>query len=126
MGLAPNGLTEGWLDGSPSLTWKLRIATPGRYAVNVVTGTLRHAAEWRGGHRVAVSVAGETLEAEITPDEQIDSPRSRYFPEFATHLGAVTIERPGVRELVLEARAIDPRATGGLAVASVSLSRSGD
>jgi len=120
--LAPNGLTEDWLDDSNSLTWRFRIADPGRYTVKLVTSTLRHASEWRGGHRVAVGIAGATLEADITPDEEIDSPRARYFPEFATRLGAVTVARVGVHDLVLEARIVDRSASGGLAVAAVTLS----
>ena len=120
--LAPSGLTEDWLDNSNSLTWRIRIADPGRYAVQVVTGTLRHASEWQGGHGVAVNIAGATLEADIAPDEKIDSPRASYFPEFATRMGSVTVEEAGIHELVLEARNVDPSATGGLAVAAVILS----
>ena len=119
--LAPNGLTQGWYDESCSMTWKMKIGTPGRFDVRVVTGTLRGLRSWMGGHEVSVHVAGSTLEGEITPDERIESPHAQYFPEFATRLGTVDIAEPGTYVLRLEAREINPEATGGLSLARVVL-----
>ncbi|MBM4436482.1 MAG: alpha-L-fucosidase [Actinobacteria bacterium] len=118
--IAQSGLTQ-WYDPASALTWRMRVSTPRTFEVRVVTGTQRGLRVWETGHRVAVHVAGATLEADLTPDERIESAHAHYFPEFATRLGTVRIDRPGVYDLRLEARAINPEARGGLALARVVL-----
>ncbi len=119
--IAMNGITQNWYETDRSISWKFKVSEPGRFEVKVVTGTLRGLEGWEGGHRVSVSIGGASLAADITPDEAIDTPHAQYFPEFATGLGSIDIDTPGIHELTLEALEINPDARGGLTVASVSL-----
>ncbi len=117
-----NGVIQNWYETDQSMRWRFKIGTPGRFKVRVVTGTPRGNHTWEGNHRVAVSVDGVSLVADITPEEAIDSVHAHYFPEFATSLGSVEISTPGVHELTVEALNINPEASGGLSLVSVNLS----
>ena len=119
--IGQSGMTQNWYDAEHSLSWKFKVSRPGRFAVKVVTGSQRGLHAWEGGHRVMVAVGGDSLAEELTPEEAIESTHAEYFPEFATRLGEVEIDAPGVHELRLEALTIDPDAQGGLAVVSVEL-----
>ena len=119
--IAMNGMTQNWYETDRSISWKFKVSKPGTFEVKVITGTLRGLDGWEGGHRVSVSIGGNFLAADTSPDEPIDTPHAHYFPEFATSLGVVEIETPGVHELTLEALEINPDSHGGLTVAAVSL-----
>ncbi len=93
---------------------------PGEYEVGVVTGIMRSARVWKGGHKTKLTVAGQTLRRAIRKDEVIDTARTKYFPEYITRFGKVTFKEPGTYELQLKAEEIK-KSPGGLTVASVLL-----
>ena len=119
--IGQSGMTQNWYDTDHSLSWKFKVSRPGRFQVNVVTGSQRGLATWEGGHRLAIGIGGDSLAVDITPDEAIDSPHAAYFPEFVTTVGHIEIDAAGVHELTLEALTISPEARGGLAIVSVDL-----
>ncbi len=121
--IAMNGMTQNWYEADHSVSWKFKVSEPGQFEVKIVTGTLRGLDGWIGGHRISVSVGGSFLAADLTPDEPIDTPHAHYFPEFATRIGAIEIDKPGIHELTLDALTINPDAPAGLSVANVSLTR---
>ncbi len=120
--IAMTGMTRNWYETDRSMSWKFKVSRPGTFEVKVVTGPMGHGQSgWKGGHRISATVAGTSLATDITPDEAIDTTNTQYFPEFATRLGSVTIDTPGVHELTLEALEINSDVRNGLTVDSVSL-----
>ena len=114
------GMTRNWYKTDRFVSWQFKINTPGTFEVKVITGPSGFEG-WKGGHRISVNVANGSLETDITPDEKIESINTHYFPEFATRIGSVEINSPGVYELILEALDIDPENRSGLTVESVTL-----
>ncbi len=119
--VSPSGVIQNWFNKANWLSWSFKVVRPADFEVRVITGTLRPARVWRGGHRVSVAVAGKTIRRSIRADEKIESPRAQYFPEAATKFGRVRIEVPGIYELKLKAEEINRNAPAGLTVASVRL-----
>jgi len=115
------GQTENWTTKSNWLSWDFRVSEPGEFEVKVVTGAVGHGQPWRGGHTVKVSVGKEALSKVLTLDEEVDSPRAQYFPEGATKLGTVTLDKPGTHTLKLKAANISKEVPAGLHVVSVQL-----
>jgi hypothetical protein len=118
--IAMTGMTRNWYKTDRFASWQFKVNTPGTFKLRVITGPSGFEG-WKGGHRISVKVANASLETDITPDEKIESINTHYFPEFATVIGSVGIDSPGVYELTLEALDIDPENRSGLTVESVTL-----
>ena len=115
-----SGAIADWRTKSNWLSWDFRIARPGEFVVKVFTAGNRHDG-WCGGHKVAASVAGQTLEGTLREDEQLDSPRAQYFPEVGSKLGTIRISQPGSYQLKLKAKEINKNVPAGLVLSSVQL-----
>ena len=115
--LGRGGMIEGWRKKSNWMSWDFKVSEPGEFQVHVHTA-VRH--EWRGGHKVKLMLGRQTLRSAIRPDEVIDSPRAKHWPEAATGLGKFTIAKPGAHTLRFRAEDIKP-VPEGLAVSEVRL-----
>jgi len=113
------GVVEGWQTKSNWLSWSFKVSTPGEFTVKVHTAV--RGREWKGGHKVALTVAGQSLSGRLKADETIDSARSKHVPEAASVLGTVVIPSAGAHTLKLKAAAINKEAGTGLCLSEVRL-----
>ena len=121
IGLSPSGVTEGWTNKANWMSWRFKVAQPGEFNLDLVTGTQRYSHVWKGGHRVEIAVAGRSFARTIRRHRWVARPRAQYFPEAETKIGRVTIDRPGIHELKLRADDLRKDVSGGLSVVSVRL-----
>jgi alpha-L-fucosidase len=113
--------TENWFSTDNWMSWDLKIHTPGRFSVRVVT-TSDDRRKWdQEGHKVTVSVDDMQLARSIAPDIEVKSQRTRYYPEWATVLGEVYIDMAGVHRVTLSADEIQQQSRSGLMVSRVEL-----
>ena len=89
--------------------------------MRVHTSALRRAREWAGGHKVRVDVVGKTFRKTIKPDEWSDSPKAQYFPEAATIIGKVQIDKPGTYSVKVRAESINKKSRAGLSLSAITL-----
>jgi hypothetical protein len=66
-------------------------------------------------------VGGQTLRAEIKPDEMLSTGSARYYPQALTRCGVLRLPSSPELTLDLRAEAIDERSPVGLAVVRVRL-----
>ena len=118
MRIARHGAIENWLSEKEWLGWDFKVSAPGEFEVKLLTW---HRRSWQLGHKVKVSVAGKDLKGTVRPDEKIDSPRTKHFPEVATRLGKVRIAKAGKYTLALRAEKIKKDAPIGLTASAVRL-----
>jgi alpha-L-fucosidase len=119
--LTRGGLLEGWKSTEDHLRWPFRAAAPGEYEVRLVLGSPHWERKVGAGHRVTVSLGGETVQGVVTSDEAIRGPRTTHFRLAATRLGRLRIGRAGALTLELRADAIAADVSEGLALLSVEL-----
>ena len=115
------GAIEGWHTTDNWLSWDFRVSEPGEFEIKVATAAAGHGRTWQGGHKVAVEVDGKTIKGTLTADEQVDSPRAQYFPEAATRLGKIKIDKPGTHQLTIKATQVKKDVPAGLTISSVQL-----
>ncbi len=113
------GITENWHTKGNWASWDVQVTAPGDF--EVVVHTALRGKEWRGGHRVAVSVGRQKVAGKIVPHERIDSPRSKHVPEAATRLGRLAIAKAGTHTVRLKALAIAKAVGRGLTVSELRL-----
>ena len=109
IGITRNGMTERWTSLEGCLTWQLKLRTPGRFRVEVLTAGNRHSG-WRGGHVLTLSVGEATVSSELTEGRDSDSPRSQYHPEVVSVLGEIDIAGGGTLCATLSAQTIATQA----------------
>ena len=119
--LGINGVTETWTDKANGMSWSFKVVRPGEFDVRLVTGTPSYDMELDDGHRVTVSIGGNTQTGVVRQDRMLDRPRSQYFPEAESTICRVTIDRAGTHRLELRADEIREDAPSGLNVVSVRL-----
>jgi alpha-L-fucosidase len=115
-----SGATEGWTNAQNRLTWRFKVATPGRFLVQTVTAGC-HRTWDQEGHRLRIDVHGTKLTTTTRPQHPCPGPRTVYWPEFATDAGPVTIREPGVHSLTLRAERICKDTPRGVVLAAVRL-----
>ena len=113
------GVTENWHTKSNWLSWDAKVFEPGEFEVQVLTAY--RGRQWFGGHKVKLAVGRQSVGGTLTPDEMLDSPRTKHMPEAATTLGTLTIAKPGVHTLTLRADLINKDVRAGLGVSEVRL-----
>ena len=118
IGITRNGMTERWTSPEGRLSWQMRLWTPGRFRVEVLTAGNRHSG-WRGGHVLTLNVGDATASGELTKGRDSDSPRSQYHPEVVSALGDVEISTGGTLCATLSAQEIAGQA--GVQVSEVRL-----
>jgi alpha-L-fucosidase len=87
----------------------------------VVTSAVHHNAPWQGGHRVRFEAEGQTLRAEITPDEMLRTGSARYYPQALTRCGVLRLPASPEGTLEMHAEVISEESLVGLAPVRVSL-----
>lgn len=98
----PRGIIADWSDKSDSVSWNFEVFQPGAYEVKLTTASLIHGEPWQGGHKVKLSVVDNKLEAKLTADETANNKINQYYPEAATNIGKLKIEKAGKYTLRLE------------------------
>jgi len=119
MALSRNGMVGGWKGTASKLQWQFKLLTPGTFTVRVVLGSPYHRRPPDGGHVLRLTAGEATVADAVTCDEQVQSPRAQYFPEYAGTLGQIALDAPGTVTVALEAEQIAGEA--GITLAAVQL-----
>jgi alpha-L-fucosidase len=119
--LSRGGLIQDWKDTADRLSWSFKAATPGEYEVRLVVGSPHWERKVGSGHRVTLSVAGQTVQGLVTSAEEIKGPRTTHFWLAASRLGRIRLQQPGTLALELRADEFAATVSEGLAVLSVEL-----
>ncbi|MCE5240441.1 alpha-L-fucosidase [bacterium] len=119
MALSRNGMVSGWRDTASKLQWQFKLLAPGTFTVRVVLGSPYHRRPPDGGHVLRLTAGEATVSGAVTCDEQVQSPRAQYLPEYAGTLGQITLDTPGTVTVALEAEQIAGEA--GITLAAVQL-----
>lgn len=116
-----NGITEGWKDTSPGISWTVRIKQPGDYAVTAVTWANKNHPERFGNHDLRVSV-GEASVAGTAGVRDLDaSADGEAGRSVRSALGRIRIDRPGDVVVRVAAERIDATAGRGLKLQAIEL-----
>jgi alpha-L-fucosidase len=97
------GMTANWRSTEDTLSWSFKITRPGTYRVEFISASAGHGAVWNGGHAVALTLAGQTLQTELAKDRDSDSPRAQHHPEAVSILGEVTLAEAGCWDATVRA-----------------------
>ncbi len=119
--IGESGVIENWFTKSNWIDCDFKVSKAGIFEVRVHTSALRRAREWAGGHKVRVDVVGKTFRKTIKPDEWSDSPKAQYFPEAATIIGKVQIDKPGTYSVKVRAESINKKSRAGLSLSAITL-----
>lgn len=119
--IGESGVIEDWFTKSNWIDCDFKISKPGTFSVRVHTSALRRAREWAGGHKVCVDIVGKTFRKAIKPDEWSDSPKAQYFPEAATIIGEIQIDKPGTYTVKVTAESINKKSRAGLSLSAITL-----
>jgi alpha-L-fucosidase len=105
--------TRNWID------WKFQVIQGGRFTVEVYTAGQKYE-KWVGGHKVQLTVAGQTLKAVLSADKKSDNLQGIYYDEAASILGKVIL-KPGVHRLTLRPLKINKKDPVGFSLVAVRL-----
>lgn len=94
LGLDRTGATENWENRSDSLSWDFTLLEPGVFSVEVWSAPASHA-----GHEISISIAGMTLDCEITEQEKLAAVRSPHARLVVTTGGSITLAKAGTYTL---------------------------
>ncbi|NPV48611.1 MAG: alpha-L-fucosidase [Armatimonadetes bacterium] len=114
-------VAQGWKSLEDRVSWRMKVRQPGTFEVRAIVSSPYHGGQTARGHEVEVTVAGQAVRGVLNLDEKVDSPRARYFPEYATALGMVTLDAAGTYDLSVQATYLVPEAGEGLTLAGVEL-----
>jgi hypothetical protein len=120
MGPGPAGKIENWDSTKDYLTWDCRILRAGVYEAVVQTMAWKYE-PWKGGHEVALEMAGSTVRGRIEDHGRIQTLRNLHFEEAVTRLGCLRIDKPGRYPVTLRATHIAPELQQGLSVSGLRL-----
>ncbi len=110
-----------WKDTDSQVCWTFRIAEPGKFQVVLSTVAMRRPKIWQGGHTVEVGVGDTMISKVISKDRDVDTPRTKHFPEAESMIGTVKIAAPGTYSLAMRVTAFNPETEHGIAVSYVRL-----
>ncbi|MFB3826879.1 MAG: alpha-L-fucosidase [Bryobacteraceae bacterium] len=115
------GVLSGWTDAKDWLSWDFKVFRPGAFDIVAVTAPPARGAEWDGGHRLAIHLAGKSVQAVMSRDgEQVDpsNPHTKYV---VSRLGRIAIDKPGDCRLELRPESLQTARRGGLTLAYIKL-----
>jgi alpha-L-fucosidase len=119
MRIGQGGCITDWYSPDNWLGWKFKVFEPGGFDVYLDTRAVSLYG-WKGGHKVEVTVAGQTvratLKAEVPPEQA-----GAHYPVFTNHIGNVRIDDTGEHSLSLRTTKINAQARGGLTASYVRL-----
>jgi len=117
--LTRNGMLGGWKDTASTLQWQFKLLAPRTFTAKVILGSPYHRRPPDGGHVLRLTAGEATVAGPVTCDEQVQSPRAQYFPEYAGTLGEIRLDAPGTVDVTLQAEEIVGEA--GITLAAVQL-----
>jgi alpha-L-fucosidase len=115
------GVAERWLDKNDWVDWNFKISKPGTFEVLVLTSEQKYGANWEGGHRVEIEVAGQKLKAKIEDQGKQENPANPYWKYVISKIGQVTIDKTGSFNLSLKPETIEAEKKLGLTLVAVKL-----
>jgi alpha-L-fucosidase len=115
------GTVENWFNKENRVSWDFRLASPGRYMVQVITQT-DTSGRWEGGHDVRVNVGRSSVRGKLREVERRDNPRANsYLLDVVSTVGTIVINKAGVHTLKLKAEQIVKKKGMGLKLRGVQL-----
>ncbi len=121
------GFTQNWFNTEEWLSWKFKVVEPGTYDVSAITSAMRikvdgePRAEWVGGHKVRIAVAGQEIRAALAKDKEFVDPKGYFRDHLRSRIGQVTFTKAGEYELSIKAEQILTDKRIGLALRAVRL-----
>lgn len=116
-----DGRAEGWKDTSPSVSWKIRVKTPGDYEAVAVLRVNRTRPELFGNHELRVGVGGSQATGRVGVCDLVDPGTGGAFCEVRSTVGRIRIDRAGDHTVHAAALRIDDTAERGLTLVAVEL-----
>ena len=116
-----SSLVVNWKDTGSSLTWNFAVSQPGQFAVSLSTAAFARPRIWKGGHTVEISVGDQVISDVIKKDLELDSPRTKHFPEAESMLGTIRILEPGIYSLTMRVTGFNPEIEHGIAISYIRL-----
>ena len=124
------GVAMRWTDPAGSMTWDFTVFKPGRYNVVAVSSEGRSSfsrtPDWEGGHRVNVSVAGQSIEAALADNGRSVNARNPLWRDVRSDVGQVEISKAGQVKLMFKPVAINTEKKMGLMLRALELSPAGE
>ncbi len=114
--------TAGWMDTSPSISWQVRIKTPGEYDVVAITRGNKVNDGWFGNHRIRVE-AGRASVSGVVGMQDLD-PDGGSIQNIRSTVGRVRVGETGDQIIQVVAEQIDPAAQRGLPLRGIELTPS--
>ncbi|MCP4402727.1 MAG: alpha-L-fucosidase, partial [bacterium] len=82
-----SSLVINWKDTDSSLAWDFAVSHPGQFAVSVSTAAFARPHIRQGGHTVEITVGNQVISSVMKKELELDSPRTRHFPEAESTIG---------------------------------------
>ena len=115
------GVAERWTNKEDWLDWKFKVPQPGTFDVVLITSTLKNNHRWEGGHKVAIAVADQKLDATVNNDGVLDNPVMPYWDYISSKAGRVTFAKAGEYQLSLKPKSLEKEKNMGLTLVEVKL-----
>jgi alpha-L-fucosidase len=115
------GVTEHWTDKNDWLEWEFQVSHPGSFEVALITSEQKYGADWEGGHKVDINVAGQDLKGVVDRDGKLENPSNPYWPYVRSNLGRLKIDKAGTYKLSLKPESIESAKKLGLTLVSVKM-----
>jgi alpha-L-fucosidase len=118
------GVATRWFDPDQELRWDFTVHQPGTYQVVLLTSEARSSfagADWEGGHRVKVSVAGQEMEGKVEDQGRQVNARNPRWRDVRSGVGQIRIAKPGRVTLALQALKVQSEKKLGFSLRAVQL-----
>jgi len=109
----------GWIDTTPSVSWKVRIKTRGVYDVVAITRGNNINEGWFGNHMIRVEVGNASVSGVAGMQDYDCSGAS--IQNIASKRGCINVDAVGETTIRIVAEKIDPAAQRGLALRGIEL-----
>ncbi len=116
-----NGITDGWKDAGPSVTWTVRMKHPGEYTVSAVTWARKNHPERFGNHDLRVRVGEASVAGTAGVRDLAASTSAEVYQTVRSSLGRIRIDRAGELKVRVAAERIDATAGRGLKLLALEL-----
>src|SRR5207244_3296959 len=110
-----------WTTPGDSLTWTFQVTKPGEFDISGITSEQKYGQNWEGGHKVALTLAGNTVRGVIANEGKVENPNNPYWPYVLSRLGTIKVPKAGTYQLVFNAESIEAPKNFGLTLVSVTL-----